>query len=306
MPRPKKPKTESSPRTSVSKARRKAVSNALQSVDTLLFTPLTETENPLQLAELPAPAASPKIPLEDVLDALLKDLAAELEAPPNLIAVERASPVTDHFAVLDDAPTPAEPFAHTGLEAEMRAGFEATIVQAAQPGPVFQGLAALLTPASERVETPAGDNLQLLLFVLDEILYGLALEDLVEINRPLPITTLPNLPAWLPGIANVRGDIVSVLDVRAFFGQPSQEITPQQRMLLVRSKNTDLETLIVVDQVREFYTVAADQFTKSLTSTAQGQQAYLKGRAAHKEETVCLLDVERLLHDSCAWRSDAK
>ena len=295
MPRPKKTKIVGAPRASKGNGRRKPIP---AEAETTNLSPFPETGSPLLLASA---ASSQEASLEEVLDELFKQLMLS----PNY-AQDGVDDDNDLFSIPAMKAVPSESFNNSSLEEEMRASYEATLNQPTEPNPVFQGLAALLTPTAERHAPTADSNRQLLLFVLDEKLYGLALENLVEINRPLPITTLPNLPVWLQGITNVRGDIVSVLDVRAFFGQPSQEIVPRQRMLLVRSKNTDLETLIVVDQVREFYTLPGEQTVNPLPLPAKGADAYIQGTAPYKTETVHLLDVEKLLHDSCAWRNTVK
>ena len=295
MPRPKKTKIAGAPRASKGNRRRPVIP---AEVETTHQSPFPETGSPLLLASA---ANSQEASLEEVLDELFKQLMLS----PNY-AQDGVDDDNDLFSIPGMKAVPSESFNNSGLEEEMRASFEATLNQATEPNPVFHGLAALLTPTAERQAPTPDSNRQLLLFVLDEKLYGLALENLVEINRPLPITTLPNLPGWLQGITNVRGDIVSVLDVRAFFGQASQEIVPRQRMLLVRSKNTDLETLIVVDQVREFYTMPGEQTVNPLPLPANGPDAYIQGTASYKSETVHLLDVEKLLHNSCAWRNTVK
>jgi purine-binding chemotaxis protein CheW len=295
MPRPKKTKPDSAPRNYKGKSRHKPSPAVVAESDP---TPLPASDHPLLLASAPN---SQEASLEEVLDELFKQLMLS----PNY-AQDDVDDDNELFSIPLLKTTPSESFNNQGLEQEMRASFEATLNQSTEPNPVFHGLAALLTPAAERPAPTPESNRQLLLFVLDEKLYGLALENLVEINRPLPITSLPNLPAWLQGITNVRGDIVSVLDIRAFFGEPSQEIIPRQRMLLVRSKITDIETLIVVDQVREFFTLPGEQQIAPLPAATNGADAYTQGTAPHKAETVYLLDVEKLLHDSCAWRHPVK
>jgi purine-binding chemotaxis protein CheW len=309
MPRPRKIKTEEAPRpraTAKPARRRSTIAKPGPAAVEPPPTLLEEGGNLLLLSDVPASADKNEPTLESVLDALFAELAMELNNAASAPEEDVRFPAPDLFACEPETAASAETFDPTKLEAEMKASFEATMTQASHPNPVFQGLAALLAPNSEKPDEPVNNSLQLLLFELDETLYGLPLENLVEINRPLPVTTLPNLPSFLLGIANVRGDIVSVLDMRAFFGQQPMEVAPHQRMLYIRAKNSDLETLVVIDQVREFHTLQAADITCPSIFPAQGLHAFLKGYASHQEQTIHLLDVEKLLHESCAWRQEVK
>jgi purine-binding chemotaxis protein CheW len=255
----------------------------------------------------PPPEAIPS-PVDEFFASFIRDLAEELEEVRGQTKEEEDMSLlglSESLTGASPAATEPEPFDSAALEKEMRISFETTMAQAAEPKPGFHGLAALLTPSSERADAPLNTSRQFLQFQLDEVVYGVAIENLVEINRPLPVTPLPNLPLWLLGIANVRGDIVSVLDLRAFFGQLSQEAASYQRMLFIRSAQGDLETLIIVDQVREFYTQDA-QATRTVSIAPPFARSYLKGVFEHKEQIVHLLNVEKLLRDSCAWRGESR
>src|SRR5262245_19186172 len=64
---------------------------------------------------------------------------------------------------------------------------------------------------------------------------ALRMENVIEI-MPMPSTTpLPNVPAWLLGVMNLRGDMVSVCDLRGLLGYPSATRDASQRVVVVRS-----------------------------------------------------------------------
>lgn len=89
-------------------------------------------------------------------------------------------------------------------------------------------------------------------FTLDRILLAIPMAAALEINPLGRATPLPNLPRWLMGVANLRGEIVSVVDLKAFLGlTPDGEgrgDSGRPRMLiLVRSAETIIG--LAVDQV---------------------------------------------------------
>ena len=59
---------------------------------------------------------------------------------------------------------------------------------------------------------------QYILLTLEKIFFALPLSGALEIGRSPDITVLPNLPNWVLGISNIRGEIVSFINLKTFFG----------------------------------------------------------------------------------------
>jgi purine-binding chemotaxis protein CheW len=62
--------------------------------------------------------------------------------------------------------------------------------------------------------------------------YGLPIVDVRELVRAVAITPLPNAPAVIEGVVNVRGRIVPVLDVRARFRLPAKPLDPSDHFIV--------------------------------------------------------------------------
>ena len=88
-----------------------------------------------------------------------------------------------------------------------------------------------------------------IVFTLDETRYAVAMDNVVEVDRLPAITSIPNVPAWIEGLANLRGEIISVVDLRQYLNMDTQEFVQSRQMLIVRSHNTDLTTSLIVDRV---------------------------------------------------------
>lgn len=79
-----------------------------------------------------------------------------------------------------------------------------------------------------------GTIIQLVSFMLDDVEYGTDILAVHEILRMPDITRLPNAPAYIRGVINLRGNVIPVVDVR-------------ERFNLSRAKITDLTRIIVVE-----------------------------------------------------------
>src|ERR1700690_4265279 len=66
--------------------------------------------------------------------------------------------------------------------------------------------------------------------------YGVPIASLHEIVRVLEITAVPDAPDYLEGVINLRGKIVSVVDLRKRFGQPATALDRRSRILVVEHR----------------------------------------------------------------------
>jgi purine-binding chemotaxis protein CheW len=93
-----------------------------------------------------------------------------------------------------------------------------------------------LTPRSPRA---AGGSIvavprtrEVLVFEVAGQTYGLPIADVLELVRAVTITPLPNAPAVIEGVVNVRGRVLPVLDVRARFRLPAKALDPSDHFIV--------------------------------------------------------------------------
>ena len=77
------------------------------------------------------------------------------------------------------------------------------------------------------------DIIQLVSFKLDKIEYGIDILSVHEILRIPEITRLPNVPDYIKGVINLRGNVIPVVDIRMRFGMPSAPVTEWSRIIVV-------------------------------------------------------------------------
>ena len=116
----------------------------------------------------------------------------------------------------------------------------------------------------------------------------------LEIGHRPAITILPNLPAWLLGVSNIRGEIVSVVDLAAFLGISTGRRTTGGRFVLVF--NNRLKTGLIVDSIAGLFHLRADDETIEPNPDADSDiGTYVKGIVNRSDETLHILDIDTLL-----------
>ncbi len=104
------------------------------------------------------------------------------------------------------------------------------------------------------------------------------------------ITPVPCTPSFVLGIVNLRGQIVSVIDIREILGIRDSSISDAAKVVVLFTQ--DLEAAIVIDDVLGIKTVSSKDVTDDLSLTQTEGIEYISG--VTRDRTV-LLDVKRLL-----------
>ena len=107
------------------------------------------------------------------------------------------------------------------------------------------------------------------------------------------LTPVPCTPPFVVGIMNVRGHIVSVVDLRRFFDLPADSPTDSSRVIVIRSDT--MEFGILADAIVGTRRLLLDELQLSLSTLTGVREEYFKGVTA--DHTV-VLDARRLLADS--------
>ena len=133
---------------------------------------------------------------------------------------------------------------------------------------------------------------QVLEFTLAEEHYGIELQYIVEVYPMKPFTILPGTPAFLLGIINLNGKILSVIDIRKFFELPEKGFSDLNKIILVNSG--DMELGILAESVIGDRTVSRKSLQTKLPTLNDIRSDYLKGVT---EDRLIILDIPRLLFD---------
>ena len=132
--------------------------------------------------------------------------------------------------------------------------------------------------------------------------YGVPITALHEIVRVPEITAVPDAPDYMEGVINLRGKIVSVIDLRKRFGEKNIQLGRRNRILVVEH-NGQLSGLIV-DSASEVLKIPAADVDSSPTLFPEGGLNCVTGLGKFRGRLIVLLDPAKLLEYSEGLRKD--
>jgi purine-binding chemotaxis protein CheW len=142
--------------------------------------------------------------------------------------------------------------------------------------------------ASEVQETQ-----QYLTFLLDDQEYGLEIFKIREIRGYAPITPIPNVPAHVRGVMNLRGTVLPVVDLRTKFRLPPVEYS--KFTVIVIATVADQTVGLLVDAVSDVLTVARDAMRDAPDFGSVVNARFISGMIQSGERLAVLLNLDELL-----------
>jgi purine-binding chemotaxis protein CheW len=137
------------------------------------------------------------------------------------------------------------------------------------------------------------ETLQLIVFRLSREWYGVEIARVKEVIKVDKITYLPSSPEYIAGIINLRGNILSVTDLKTIFSLPHEESTEKSRIIAVESGV--LETGLLVDEVTGSIEVPVSKIEPSLLTLPAEGAKYIEGQCKVDDKLIALISVERIL-----------
>ena len=134
-----------------------------------------------------------------------------------------------------------------------------------------------------------------LTFTLGHESYGIDVLKVREIIRQTNITAVPQMPAHVRGVINLRGKIIPVIDLRLKFGFAEAASTEQTCIIVVQVKLPDGKASqmgLVVDGVEEVANIAGADIAATPDFGGQICTDYILGMAKVKNAVKALLDID--------------
>lgn len=132
-------------------------------------------------------------------------------------------------------------------------------------------------------------------FYVGNLLLGVDIRQVQEINRQLDVTDVPQAPECVRGVINLRGEVTTVIDLRTILGLEQTEVTRSSRNLIVNSGGESIGFL--VDRISDILALRSDQVSPAPTNIKGVQGKYFLGVHTLDSEILVLLNVEEALAD---------
>jgi len=139
------------------------------------------------------------------------------------------------------------------------------------------------------------DIKELALFKIDEALFGINIDHIQEINKNLKFTRVFNAAGYVKGVMNLRGQIVTVIDLRVKLNYTKNEMRQGNRVVIVKHKSESVGLL--VDKMEDIIEVEPERIENSSAKIAGVNPEYFAGIYKLDDGLVIILDVDQLLFE---------
>jgi len=126
--------------------------------------------------------------------------------------------------------------------------------------------------------------------------YGIEIRYVTEIVGMQKITEVPDMPIFVKGVVNLRGQVIPVLDVRLRFNMQSRDYDERTCIVVVNIAGSQVG--LVVDTVNEVRNIDDEQISPPPKTAGADSARYIQGMGKVGESVIILLEGTRLLHEN--------
>lgn len=144
---------------------------------------------------------------------------------------------------------------------------------------------------------PDNREVEFVTFYVGPLLLGAEISQVEEINRHLDIAPVAHAPQWVQGVVNLRGDVVTVVDLRHVLGLGRIQIGRQTRNVVISADGERVGLLVdrIADVVKT-YRNDINALPANLT-TAQGR--FFQGVVELDHGLLAVLNLGEVLTATC-------
>jgi purine-binding chemotaxis protein CheW len=135
--------------------------------------------------------------------------------------------------------------------------------------------------------------MKLVTFQLGLDLFGADVLSVDRVLRYSPPNAVPDVPTWIQGVLEHRGNVIPVVDLRRRVELSDDSITPETRMLVFKAQ--DGYVCAVVDMVHEVSEVPTSSIAPPPPLFRGLSAEFIRGIAKMKNQLIVILDVDRVL-----------
>lgn len=138
----------------------------------------------------------------------------------------------------------------------------------------------------------AAQTYQIVVFKIDDELYGIDILKVQEILSYLAPSPIPNAPEYFKGVINLRGTIIPVVDLRIRFN--FDKITDEKTSVIVVVSIDDKKYGLVVDSVSDVLSITQDNIQENIDIHSGIDSRYITGIAKTSEQMIILVDINKM------------
>ena len=146
----------------------------------------------------------------------------------------------------------------------------------------------------DNVPTVAHTETDYVTFYVGDVLIGIDITGVDEINRHVEVTPVPHAPPFVCGVFNLRGDVVTAVDLHVILGI-SQDASDAARTRTVIVRSKDEQIGLRVSRIADVVTVRSDAVDPVPPNFSSADSRFFQGVFKMENELLNLLDVDAAL-----------
>lgn len=134
---------------------------------------------------------------------------------------------------------------------------------------------------------------QIVVFKLNNEEYGIDIMRVLEIITYQSVRPIPEVPAYIEGIINLRRDIYAIVNLRKRFRMKEEPLDDNTKIVLMKLE--DLKVGFIVDTVSEILVIEDSDIEPTPRMIARYDSKYIKGITKKNDHMILLLDIDKLI-----------
>jgi purine-binding chemotaxis protein CheW len=139
---------------------------------------------------------------------------------------------------------------------------------------------------------------QIIVFKQGDEEYALQIDQIKEVVITPNVTRMPQTPSFIKGVANIRGNIIAILDLEEMFNLKRTNTLGEGKNFTLVVESEDIKMGLLVREVPNTLSVAASDFDESVNiiNDSQVDSNYIKGVIKSGERLIILIDVFKVIN----------
>ena len=136
------------------------------------------------------------------------------------------------------------------------------------------------------------DANQYLFFKAAGDIYAIDADKVSEMVEYQALTKVPMMPSYVKGVTNIRGEIITVIDLLGRFSLAETEITKKSSLIIIN------KIALLIDEVHEVESIREEDIKAPLEFGFKIEQRFIKNMARYGEEYIAILNCNEVLKSS--------
>lgn len=142
-------------------------------------------------------------------------------------------------------------------------------------------------------------RLQIVVFKLGEEEYGLCIDQIKEVVITPTVTRMPQTPSFVKGVANIRGNVIAILDLEEKFGLTrNNQVEKKGNNFTLVIESDDYKMGILVQEVPNTLSISSANIEETVfTGDQASEQSYITGIVKLEKRLIIMIDIFKVFND---------